>query len=179
MAIVVNGERIEKAQVHEEIERLRPGYEKAFADKAPQERESELLEWSEENLIERTLFQQELKKDEAPVSPAIVDAVLAKMYNEYDSPEEAAWSLPRRVAQPRACFTSTVRLLQPLERYDFTRTYIKALQPPRSPEGNQAFWNAADQAQESGLWRYAEIDTNHMVASNKPEELTELLLELA
>jgi pimeloyl-ACP methyl ester carboxylesterase len=98
---------------------------------------------------------------------------------EYDSPEEAAWSLPRRVAQPRACFTSTVRLLQPLERYDFTRTYIKALQPPRSPEGNQAFWNAADQAQESGLWRYAEIDTNHMVASNKPEELTELLLELA
>jgi peptidyl-prolyl cis-trans isomerase C len=88
MAIVVNGERIEEAQVHEEIERLRPSYEKAFADKAPQERESELLEWSEENLIERVLFQQELKKDEVPVSPDIVDAVLAKMYKEYDSPEE-------------------------------------------------------------------------------------------
>jgi hypothetical protein len=29
------------------------------------------------------------------------------------------------------------------------------------------------------MWRYAEIDTNHMVANNKPEELAELLLELA
>jgi pimeloyl-ACP methyl ester carboxylesterase len=98
---------------------------------------------------------------------------------EYDSPEEAAWALPRRVPQPRACFTQAVRLAQPLEHYPFTRTYIKALQPPRAPEGNQAFWLAADHARESGLWRYAEIDTNHMVASNKPEELSQLLLELA
>ena len=59
-----------------------------------------------------------------------------------------------------------------------SRTYIKALQPPRG-EGSDSFWAAADHARESAMWRYAEIDTNHMIANNKPQELTHLLLELA
>jgi pimeloyl-ACP methyl ester carboxylesterase len=98
---------------------------------------------------------------------------------EFDDPAEAAWAMARRVAQPRGCFSEPVHLSRPLEQYPFTRTYIKATIPPRDPRGNTAFWQAADHAQESGLWRHAEIDTNHMIANNKPEELTELLLELA
>jgi hypothetical protein len=86
--------------------------------------------------------------------------------------------MARRTGHPRACFTEPVKLLQPLESYPFTRTYIKALQPPRG-EGSDGFWRAADHARESAMWRYAEIDTNHMVANNKPEELAGLLLELA
>ncbi len=31
----------------------------------------------------------------------------------------------------------------------------------------------------SPAWRYREIGTNHMIASNRPEELVRLLLELA
>jgi parvulin-like peptidyl-prolyl isomerase len=87
MAIIVNGERIEDAQIHEEVERLRPSYEKTFAGKPPQEREAELLEWSQENLIERTLFQQEVRKDRRPISPEIIDAVIERLAKEYQSKE--------------------------------------------------------------------------------------------
>ena len=38
---------------------------------------------------------------------------------------------------------------------------------------------AADRAAASTAWRYREVATNHMVASNRPEELARLLLELA
>jgi pimeloyl-ACP methyl ester carboxylesterase len=101
------------------------------------------------------------------------------MPREYDDPAEAAWAQPRRTAHPRGCFSEAVHVSQPLERYPFSRTYIKATIPSRSESTNGAFWAAADHAQESALWRYAEIETNHMIASNKPEELTSLLLELA
>ncbi len=87
MAIIVNGERIEEEQIQEEMERLRPSYEKAFAAKPPQEREAELREWSQENLIERVLFQQELRKDSRPVAPAVIDAVFEKLVAEYGSKE--------------------------------------------------------------------------------------------
>jgi pimeloyl-ACP methyl ester carboxylesterase len=115
---------------------------------------------------------------QSPVEDFGQNWLIQPVPREFDNPEEAAWAMARRVAHPRGCFTEPVQLDRPLEQYDFTRTYIKALQPPRG-QGAGAFWDAADRATESALWRYAEIDTNHMVANNKPEELTQLLLELA
>jgi hypothetical protein len=105
--------------------------------------------------------------------------LIPPMPREFDNPIEAAWAHARRVPHPRACFTEPAHLVQPLEQFPFSRTYIKATLPPRSQGGSSAFWDAADRARESGLWRYAEIETNHMVANNKPEELAALLLELA
>ncbi len=87
MAIIVNGERIEDAQIQEEVERLRPSYEETFADKPVQEREAELLEWSQENLIERTLFRQEMARDKIPVPPAVIDAMIDKLTKEYGNSE--------------------------------------------------------------------------------------------
>jgi pimeloyl-ACP methyl ester carboxylesterase len=97
---------------------------------------------------------------------------------QVDDAAEAAWSAARRTAHPIGCFTEAVRLSQKLEDFPFGRTYIKATGEPR-PEGNPAFWVAADHAQASELWRYREIATNHAIPANRPEELTELLLELA
>jgi parvulin-like peptidyl-prolyl isomerase len=88
MAMIVNGERIEDARIQEEVERLRPAYEKAFPDKPPKDREAEMLEWSQDNLIERVLFQRELKNDKRPVPPEIVNAVYDKMQKSYTSLEE-------------------------------------------------------------------------------------------
>jgi pimeloyl-ACP methyl ester carboxylesterase len=105
--------------------------------------------------------------------------LIQPMQREFDDPVEAAWAQARRVPHPRGCFTEPVQLAQPLEQFAFTRTYIKATVPPRAQGGNSAFWDAADRARESALWRYAEIETNHMVPNNKPEELAALLLELA
>ena len=96
---------------------------------------------------------------------------------EFDDPAEAEWAAARRTPHPAGCFTEPVRLARPLEDYPFTRTYIKATGDPRPAEGGP-FWVAADRAKASPSWGYHEIATNHMVASNRPEELTRLLLEL-
>jgi pimeloyl-ACP methyl ester carboxylesterase len=93
---------------------------------------------------------------------------------EFDDPDEAAWALARRVAQPIGCFTEAVHLPQPLEDYPFTRTYIKATGEPR-PETGGPFWDAADRAKSSPAWSYDEISTNHMVLHNRPEELAAIL----
>jgi pimeloyl-ACP methyl ester carboxylesterase len=92
-----------------------------------------------------------------------------------DDPEAAAWIQARRVPHPLGCFTEPVTLRTPLEQHPFSLTYIKATVDPRP----SAFWTAADHARESVAWRYHEIATDHLIAENRPDELTERLLELA
>ena len=78
MAILVNGERIEEEVVRQEAERMRPEYEKAFADEAAATRERRLQQWARENLIERRLLEQAARADARPVPPADVEAALAQ-----------------------------------------------------------------------------------------------------
>jgi len=104
--------------------------------------------------------------------------LVAPLPREFDDPAEAAWASARRTPQPAGCFTEPVALVRPLEDYLFTRTYIKATGEPR-PEPGGPFWAAADRAMHSPAWRYREIATSHMIASNRPEDLARLLLELA
>lgn len=97
----------------------------------------------------------------------------------YDDPAEAEWMALRRTAHPRACFTEPVFLSKPLEDFGFSRTYIKATQAAVGDVGNDAFLRAAKHAASSSAWRYFEVASNHMLASNKPHETTQLLLEVA
>jgi len=114
-----------------------------------------------------------------PPLPFGQDWLVPALPREFEDPAEGAWALPRRVPHPRGCFTEPVRLSRPLEEYPFTRTYIKATVPARSPETTHtAFWLAADRATSSPNWRYREIATNHMIPNNRPAELVEMLLEL-
>jgi hypothetical protein len=70
-----------------------------------------------------------------------------------------------------------VYLAKPLEDYPFTRTYIKATTRVEGEPAGEVFWKAARHAQSSPAWRYFEIATNHMIASNRPQELADLLLQ--
>jgi pimeloyl-ACP methyl ester carboxylesterase len=97
--------------------------------------------------------------------------------NEPGADADAAWSAPRRTPQPIGTLTEKVCLERPLEEYPFTRTYIKATGEPR-PAGAAAFWRAADHAQSTPGWRYAEIATDHAIPTRRPEELVDRLLEL-
>lgn len=97
---------------------------------------------------------------------------------QFDDPAEAAFTIPRRTPHPVGCFTEPVRLARPLEEHGFTRTYIKATADAPDAPGAQAFWAAAARAQASPAWRHREVATNHMVPSNRPRELVELLLEV-
>ena len=82
------------------------------------------------------------------------------------------------MSQPKACFTEPVRLRVPLEKHDFSLTYIKATADARPAQGPQGFWPFADRARTDARWRYREIDCDHMVPHKKPQELTNLLLEV-
>ncbi len=104
------------------------------------------------------------------------DRLVPASPRRFDDPAEAAWAAPRRTPQPVGCFTEPVRVPRPVEDYPFTRTYIKAARERRS---GSAFWAAADRAKASPAWRYHEIETTHVIASNRPEDLTRLLLELS
>jgi pimeloyl-ACP methyl ester carboxylesterase len=98
---------------------------------------------------------------------------------EFDDEAEGIWATARRTPHPVGCFTEPVRLLQPLEDFSFTRTYIKATLDPPTDIGASAFVRAADHAKSSPEWRYFEIETTHMVPSNRPKELAAILLEFA
>jgi pimeloyl-ACP methyl ester carboxylesterase len=95
----------------------------------------------------------------------------------YDDPAEAAFMTPRRVPQPLATFTAPVRLEHPVESYPFGRTYIRATGDGPDAPGAAAFDAAAEHARSSGAWQYREIASSHMVPSNRPAELTRLLLD--
>ena len=88
MATIVNGERIEDQEIQQEAERLRPSYEQAFADQSPQERETQLMNWSKENVIERVLLRQEARSVGQDIPPSEVDATFAKLKEQYDKPED-------------------------------------------------------------------------------------------
>ena len=94
---------------------------------------------------------------------------------EYDDRAEAEWMTARRTSHPKGCFTEAVHLAQPLESFPFTRTFIKATRSSETDPGEPQFRQAARHAQASSAWRYFEIPSNHMVASNQPGEATRLL----
>ena len=88
MTLIVNGERIEDTVIQKEVERLRPRYEEVFAEQDPKERESQLLEWSRENVIERVLLNQEVKKDGDEIPSGEVEAVIAGLKERYKDLQE-------------------------------------------------------------------------------------------
>lgn len=88
MTLMVNGEKIEDSVIRQEVERLRPDYERVFTDKDPKEREAQLLDWSRENVIERVLINQEAKNKGDKIPEAQVESVLAKLKEQYEDPEQ-------------------------------------------------------------------------------------------
>ena len=79
MALIIEGERIEDSLIQQEVERLRPHYEQVFADKDPDQRDAQLLEWSRENVIERILLKQHAEKNAEPVPADQVSAALLQL----------------------------------------------------------------------------------------------------
>jgi parvulin-like peptidyl-prolyl isomerase len=88
MAVIVNGEKIEDSAIKQEIERLRPEYERVFSEKDPKEREAQLLDWSKENVIERVLINQEAKKNGGKIPEEEIESALANLKEQYTDPQE-------------------------------------------------------------------------------------------
>jgi len=78
VTLFVNGEKVEDSLIQEEVERLRPDYERVFAHEDPAKREAQLLDWSRENVIERVLINQQAKKH----TEQILEAEVETAFNE-------------------------------------------------------------------------------------------------
>ncbi len=88
MTLIVNGEKIEDAAIKQEAERLRPDYERVFPDLDPKDREAQLFDWSKENVIEKILINQEVKKNGENIPQDQIDSALAKIKEQYTDPKE-------------------------------------------------------------------------------------------
>jgi parvulin-like peptidyl-prolyl isomerase len=88
MAIVVNGEKVEDSAIRQEVERLRPDYERVFADQDPKEREAQLFDWSKENVVERILINQEAQTKGETIPPDRIEAALTKLKEQYADQEQ-------------------------------------------------------------------------------------------
>ncbi len=78
MTLYVNGEKIDEKHIQAEVEKLRPDYERVFADKPADERQKQLYEWSRENVIEAVLLRQVARKDRDQIPSEAID----KAYEE-------------------------------------------------------------------------------------------------
>jgi len=74
MELYVNGEKIGKKVIDQEIKRLRPEYKKLIAEGKDDFDETELHQWSRENVIERVLLKQAARKHTPDVDAKDIDA---------------------------------------------------------------------------------------------------------
>ena len=99
MPITVNGEQIDGSAIEQEMEHLRPDYERTFAGMDEKERESQLLEWSKENLIERTLMTQQANKKKYPVTDKDVQNQIHEIQKEHKNSDSDFNNLPKEQQQ--------------------------------------------------------------------------------
>ena len=81
--LYVNDEKIEDHQIQAEFDRLRPSYEQAFTQLEPEERQKQLWQWSQENIIERVLLRQAAWRDPEPIDPVTLENALQQALEQY------------------------------------------------------------------------------------------------
>jgi hypothetical protein len=79
VTLFVNGEKVEDSLIQQEVECLRPDYERVFAHEDPAKREAQLLDWSRENVIERVLINQQAKKRGERIPKAEVETAFKQI----------------------------------------------------------------------------------------------------
>ena len=79
MAVLVNGEKIDPAEIEQEIERLRPYYDQYVRENNPDGGDEQLVEWARENIVERTLIKQAAVADPEDIPTEQIDEVFEQV----------------------------------------------------------------------------------------------------
>ncbi len=82
MTVYVNDEPIEQSLIDNEISRLRPSYEQAFAELDEEARERQLVQWSRENVIEAVIFRQQARQAFPVIEDDAVQQILDRLLAE-------------------------------------------------------------------------------------------------
>ena len=99
--VYVNGEKIEPDNIKTEMERLRPEYERVFTSMEPGQRETQLADWSRENLIEAALLRQAAEKQIEPVPAEELDKACQRLAEQAGGDEAWQEHLLKNNTNPR------------------------------------------------------------------------------
>lgn len=83
MALYVNNEKIDPAEMENEAAMLKPQHDQVFAEKPEAERETQLQEWARENVIERALLRQAALKAAQEVPLHEVEAAYGQLMEQH------------------------------------------------------------------------------------------------
>ena len=167
MALIVNGEKIEDSAIQQEAERLRPDYERVFADQDPKEREAQLLDWSRENVIERVLINQEAKGNGEKIPEAEVESAVAKLKEQYGDQEQFNKEFGGENGKKiRADIESQMRVEQRLNQAckDLPKPSQSAIQ--EYYEKNKEQFKSSEQARVAHIVKYVNWQTDEETAHN-------------
>jgi parvulin-like peptidyl-prolyl isomerase len=89
MKITVNGEELDNALVAQEVERLRPDYERYIEENQAEPPEGQLEEWAVENIIERMLMLQAAGGLDVEIPAEQVDAAFDEVKDNIGETPEA------------------------------------------------------------------------------------------
>lgn len=128
MTLYVNGEKIDEKHIQAEVEKLRPDYERVFADKPADERQKQLYEWSRENVIEAVLLRQAARKGQNEIPSEAVDKAYEQFVKQNGDKSENEKQVRAEIAQ-QLCLERLIKKVtagakEPLEK-DIRRYYDK------------------------------------------------------
>ncbi len=171
MALVVNGERIEDSEIQQEVERLRPRYEEVFAEKAQAERESQLQEWSRDNVIERVLLRQEAKQNGPEIAPEDIEEAFKRLKEQYDDIESLYKALD---VDNDEKVRETIELQMKTE-LKISEIYDRAPQPTEEQireyyEENQDSFRSDEQIRVAHIVKYVNWQTDEATAMQTMQE---------
>lgn len=167
MTLIVNGEKIEDSVIQREVERLRPDYQRVFADQSPEEQKAQLLDWSRENVIERVLVEQEAKKRSGQIPESEIKSALAKLVKQYGGKERFSRELD---AKYREKIKEGVELQIRIER--LLADACKELDEPSQQdirqfyEENKEQFKTAERVRVAHIVRYINWQTDEATACN-------------
>jgi parvulin-like peptidyl-prolyl isomerase len=89
MTLFVNGQKIDENEIQAEFKRLKPHYERTFNNQTPDQQKKQLLEWSAENVIERTLMLQHAKNYSCKIHQKEIDKAFEQASKQHPHLKEA------------------------------------------------------------------------------------------
>lgn len=128
MTLYVNSEKIDEKHIQAEVTKLRPDYERVFADKPADERQKQLYEWSRENVIEAVLLRQAASKDQKGVPSEGIDKAYERFIKQNGdkngNEEQARAEIAQQLRLERLIKKVTAGAKEPSEK-DIRRYYDK------------------------------------------------------
>ena len=82
MRLIINGTNIDPRWIRDEVDRMRPEYERVFQNLTPEEREAQLVDWAKENVVERILLRQYAMQDPRPIESRLIREAVQRLRSQ-------------------------------------------------------------------------------------------------